>query len=146
MIRLGEVRTRIEEQVPDLAGRLGNAGQFSQLIERNQVPQVTPAGFVLLGGLTGGQGEVMTGLFRQFFQERILVVLAVRVAGDVLGEAGIDEATPLVRAVINAVCGWAPGDALGVFDLGSAELVGSKDGALLFQIDFTLNDQLRIAT
>ena len=48
--------------------------------------------------------------------------------------------------VIEAVCGWAPDDAIGVFELRSAELVGAKDGALIFQLEFTLNDQLRITT
>ena len=48
--------------------------------------------------------------------------------------------------MIEAVCGWAPDDAIGVFELRSAELVGAKDGALIFQLEFTLNDQLRITT
>jgi hypothetical protein len=146
MIRLDDVRERVEAQVPALAGRLGNAGDFANLIENNRLPQVTPAGYVLPGGLLGGRADVVTGMFRQSFQETVIVVLVCRVAGDPLGNAALDEVTPLVREVIPAVVGWAPADAIGVFELRQAELIGAKDGALVFQIDFALNDQLRITT
>ena len=145
MSRVDEVRERIETEVSDLSGRLGNAAQFSTVIETNQLPQVTPAGFVLPGGMRGGAAELVTGLFRQSISESVFVVVVVRVAGDALGAAAMDEAWPIVTAVRDAVVGWGPAGAMGVFTLASAELVGSKDGALIFQIDFTLQDQLRIA-
>ena len=144
MIRLDDVRGRIEAQVPDLAGRLGNAGDFANLVEHNRLPQLTPAGYVLPGGLRGGAPDVVAGLFRQAFDEVVSVVLVSRVAGDPLAAAAIDEISPLVRSTVEAVAGWAPDDAVGVFQLAQGELVGEKDGALVFQIDFTLNDQLRI--
>ena len=73
-------------------------------------------------------------------------ILADRVTGDPLGDKALKDISPLVAAVIEAVCGWAPDDAIGVFELRSAELVGAKGGALIFQIEFTLNDQLRITS
>jgi len=145
-IRIDDVRQRIEAQVPALAGHLGNAGDFANLVEHNQLPQQTPAGYVMPGGLRGGQADAATGLFRQAFDELVIVVLVTRVAGDPLASAAIDEISPLVRATINAVVGWGPADAIGVFQLAQAELVGAKDGALVFQIDFALFDQLRITT
>ncbi|MBN9504921.1 MAG: hypothetical protein J0I69_02750 [Altererythrobacter sp.] len=144
VLRLDAVRERVEALVPDLAGRLGNAGDFANLVERNQLPQVTPAGYVVPGGLRGLAADAATGLFRQHFQEIVSVVLVCRVAGDPLHARAIDAATPLVRATLEAVLGWAPDDAIGVFELVQAELVGAKDSALVFQIDFALNDQLRI--
>lgn len=145
MIRLDDVRTRVEAQVPDLAGRLGNAGAFADLVERNQLPQITPAGYVLPGGISGGTPDVTTGLFRQDFREIVSIVLVSRVAGDPLRNKAIDELAPFVRTVIEAVVGWAPAGAIGVFQLQEAQLVGAKGGALVFQIDFALNDQLRIS-
>lgn len=144
MIRLEEVRERIETLVPSLAGRLGYAGQFTALVERNAMPQVTPAGYVLPGMLAGGTPSAASGAFIQNFRETVMVVLVVRVAGDALGAGGVDELTPIIRGVVEAVCGWGPDDAPGVFVLGSGELVGSKDGCAIYQLDFNLEDQLRI--
>jgi hypothetical protein len=144
MIRIDDVRARIEARVPALAGKMGNAGQFSQLVERNQMPQHTSAGFVLPGGLQGGSVNAISGLFVQGFAETVIVVLASRVANDPTGERATDELTPLVRNVIEAVCGWGPADAPGIFTLGSGELVGTEAGTLVYQLNFLLSDQLRI--
>ncbi len=144
MIRLSEVRARIEARVPALKGRLGHGGDFAELVERNQVPTNTPAGFVLMGGLQGGAADIAVGLFRQGFAETVIVVLVDRHAADPSGERAMDQLTPLVRATIEAVVGWGPDETPGVFVLSSAELVGVKQGALVVQIDFQLNDQLRI--
>lgn len=144
MIRIDEVRARIEAKVPALGGKIGNAGSFAQLVERNAMPQHSLAGFVLPGGLQGGQASAMTGSFNQFFAETVIIVLAAKVANDPTGERATDEITPLVRAVIEGVCGWGPDDAPGVFTLGNGELVGVQAGTLIYQIDFILDDQLRI--
>ena len=144
MIRIDEVRARIEAKVPVLAGKLGSAGAFAQLVERNQMPQHAVAGFVLPGGLRGGQASAVTGSFNQHFAETVIVVLAARVANDPTGGRATDEITPLVRKVIEGLCGWGPDDAPGVFTLGNGELVGVQAGTLVYQIDFTLDDQLRI--
>lgn len=144
MIRIDEVRARIEARVPALANRIGNAGQFAQLVERNQMPGHAVAAFVLPGALQGGNADLSVGLFRQAFQESVIVVLATRVANDPTGEKAADEITPLVREVITAVCGWGPDDAPGAFVLGAGELVGTQSGTLVYQIDFLLSDQLRI--
>lgn len=144
-MRLAAVSTRIGALVPELSGRTLHAGDFADLVDKNRLPQVTPAAYVLPGGMTGGQAQIMAGVTIQDFSETVMVVLAVRVAGDPLHAAAIDTAGPLVTAVIRAVVGWAPDDEVpGVFILGRAELVGAKDGLLIFQIEFNLMDQLRI--
>lgn len=144
MIRIDEVRARVEKFVPELAGRLEGAGRFAELIENNRLPQLTPAGFVLPGGFVGGPAQASAGLFVQNFRETVIVVVVVRVAGEALAMRAIDEVSPIVRKVVNAVAGWGPVDAPGIFVLERGELVGAKDGALVFQIDFALDDQLRI--
>ena len=144
MIRLEAVTRRIADKVPELAGRLKNAADFAQVIETNQVPQVTPAAFVLPGGMSGGAAEAGAGLFVQSFRETVSVVLMVRSAADPTSARAIDAATPLARALVKSVAGWGPDDAIGIFTLGRAELVGATRGVLTFQIDFELDDQLRI--
>jgi len=145
MIRVADVRERIEALVPDLAGALGTATDFAALIERNQVPQRPGAsGFILPGRLVGGPMGAMTGVFTQSVQQGVIVVLSVRVASDPTGAIALDQLSPVIDAVIRAVCGWSPDNAPGVWALSSAELVGSTAGTLIYQIDFTLQDQLRI--
>ncbi|MGB3165637.1 MAG: hypothetical protein WBA68_02560 [Alteraurantiacibacter sp.] len=146
MIRLDEVADRLQAEIEAFASdtRIGNAAQFSTLVEKNQTPQVTPAAFVLPGPLQGGQAQAMTGAFVQNFSETVIVVLFVKVAGDARGGRAIDEITPLIRQVVEAVAGWAPEDAVGVFTLANGELVGSQRGHLIYQLNFALNDQLRI--
>lgn len=144
MIRLDAVRARIEARAPALAGRMGTAGEFADLVDNDQVPQITPAGFALLGGIEGGAADAAAGLYRQAFVESVMVVLCDRYAGDASGGAAMDAITPLVREVVLGVVGWGPDDAPGVFVLRHAELVGIKKGALIFQIEFALQDQLRV--
>lgn len=147
MIRLDAVRERIAEKVAELpASRLLNAADFTNLVDNNQLPQVTPAAFVMFGGLLGREADAVTGLYRQNFEEGVSVVLFTRVANNPLQDQALADITPLVREIVTAICGWAPSDAIGVFVLRQAELVGAKGGALVFQIDFALNDQLRITT
>ncbi len=143
-MRVDLVTARIEEKVPCLVGRTLHAGDFADLVDKNRMPQVTPAAYVLPGGYTGGTVQAMTGQFVQDLSETVIVIVAVRVAGDPLHSAAVAQASPIVRQVIDGVAGWGPDDAPGVFALSRGELVGAKDGLLIFQIDFTLMDQLRI--
>lgn len=144
LLRLDDVRARLEATVPNLVGNLHNAGQFAQLIQRAQLPQWRTGAFILPGGLQGGGASAMTGAFTQALVETVNIVLVTRVQGDPTSERAVDELTPLIRAVIEALCGWAPDDAIGVFVLSQGELVGSQDGALIYQLDFALSDQVRI--
>ncbi len=144
MNRGDAVRARILARVPALAGRLESAAEFAQLVENNRLPQQTPAGFVLPGALVGGIADAAAGMFTQRVAETVIIVLVVRQARDALGGAAVAEAAPIVIDVIAAICGWSPDEAPGVFTLGRAELVGSQGDALVYQIDFTLDDQLRI--
>lgn len=141
--RIEEVKARIEAQVEDLSGQLREAGEFAELVEKKRLPSRT-GGFVLPGGLRGGTADAATGLFRQSFSEIVKVVLVVRVAGDPLRAKAVAGLVPLVRATIEAVAGWAPDDATGIFRLVQADLIGASGGALIFEIDFALDDQLRI--
>jgi hypothetical protein len=143
MIRLNEVRDRLATKAPEF-GTLGTAAQFAQVIEEGQLPQTELSGFVLPGPISGGVVTSTTGLFVQSFTEQVWVVLVIRSVAGELGEGSVDQLPDLVRTVIEGVVGWGPDDAPGVFALGSAELVGSKDGAVLYEIHFGLLDQMRV--
>ena len=94
--------------------------------------------------ISGGKVQLASGLFRQEVIETVSIVLCVRVAGDARGDRSIDEITPLLRSVVGAICGWAPANCPGQFLLSSGQLAGTQDSCLVYQLDFALDDQLRI--
>ena len=144
MLRLDDVRDRLALKVPALDGRIGNAAELSLLIERNQMPTVTPYAFVVPGGFTGRPARAVSGFFIQDFDEAVWIALFVRVAADPSGSKALEELTPLVRQVVVALCGWGPEDAPGIFELTNGQPAGSQAGSLAFHLEFTLQDQLRI--
>lgn len=140
----GDVTTRLLAKVPDLGNRIGTAAQLADAMAKNRLPQVTPAAFVIPLGLRGGQSNAATGLFRQGLDRLVGVVLVIRSAGDLLGEKASEELEPLIEKTIEAIAGWEPGSAIGVFRLGQGQLVSMNGGAVTYQLDFILDDQLRI--
>src|SRR5258707_688737 len=115
-VSISDVVTRLNAQVPALAGRIEGAAQLAALVKEGALPNVTPAAFVLPLGLQGNPGDAVTGMFRQMIGDTIAVVLVISVAGDVTGAASQPEVDMLRDAVIAAVAGWAPGNQVGVFE------------------------------
>lgn len=138
------------KDIVELTGRIRPAANLSDLMARGQAPQVCPAAFVLPLGLRGGSFNAMANLIVQDIVETIGIVLFVRSAGDATGSRMVDQLTPLRAAVIRAIVGWSPpsewldDEAVGVFRLGRGELVSLSAGLLVYQLDFTFDDQLRI--
>jgi hypothetical protein len=130
--------------IPALAGRVYGAAKLSELMARNALPQVCPAAFTLPLGLRGGQADAVTGLYRQAIEWLEGVLLVTRAAGDATGAAALDQLEPLITDVINAVAGVGPEDGFGVYVLRRGELVSLQQGTLTYQLDFAIEDQLRI--
>ncbi len=139
------VMDRLEAQVPELAGRIRGAKDIATLLEKGRLAQQTPAAHVLPLGLRGGRAEAMTGMFTQLFDEAVGVVLTVRSA-DAAGARVLDDIDGFLHRIIAAVAGWGPSDEVGVFVLARGQLVGTPPGAVVYQLDFTITDQLRIAS
>lgn len=138
-----EIIDRLQAIAP-LAGRVQGAARLADLQARNGTPQASPAAFVIGSALRGGPADVMTGMFRQALDRMVSVILFVRLAGDGTGAAGGVELEPLVEQVVTRVCGWAPEGAIGVFRLQRGELIAFAGGLATYQLDFVLDDQLRI--
>lgn len=134
--------------IAGLAGRIYGAAKLSQLMASNQLAQVTPAGFVLPLGLVGGRVDAATGMFRQGIERLTGVLLVVRAAGDATGAAALMTLEPLIDAVIGRMCGWSPDSNAvgGDYRLARGELLGLATGTLTYQLDFAIEDQLRITT
>ena len=101
---------------------------------------VFPAGLVPIG-----RGEGSSGIFTQMFDEAIGVLLTFRNAGQT-GERVLEDVRGLIMAVIAAVAGWGPDGAVGVFRLQRGTVVSLARGTLVYELDFAISDQLRIAT
>lgn len=143
------VKARLAD-VAALSGRIEPAASLSALMQRNQLPQVTPAAFVLPLGLRGGKADAAANIFRQQLNEVLGIVLILRTAGDATGAKGSDPLTALRNEVIRRIVGWSPpshwraDDTLAPFTLSRGELVTLSAGALVYQLDFAVEDQLRI--
>lgn len=138
------IKARIETNVPELAGRTGEAAELAAQMMRNSPPNVTPAAYVVPADLRGGKGSAMAGMFVQSVTETVSVVLFVS-GHDATGRRALSQVRPIMDAIIGAVAGWAP-DGRGVFELKLARRVSFDNATLIYQIDFAINDQLRIAS
>ncbi|WP_242095496.1 hypothetical protein [Sphingomonas sp. CROZ-RG-20F-R02-07] len=138
------VRDRLEA-IPALAGRIQGAAKLAQLTQAGAAVQANTAAFVLPLGLRGGKADAVSGMFRQSIDRLVGVVLMVRNLGDATGEKAFAELDPMIEAVIEALAGWAPDEAIGVYVLARGELVSISAGTITYQLDFALDDQLRIA-
>ncbi len=138
------VIARLKAEVPELGNRVEGALDLADMLRSGRLPENTNA-IVLPAGLSGRTADAATGIFRQDFTETIAVLLLARVY-DQTGRQALARIRPLIMEVVNALAGWAPGDELGVFQLARARIVSMAEGNLIYQIELTITDQLRIAT
>lgn len=136
---------RLSAEVTAITGRVQGAVEFGALVENGKVPPVTPAAFVIPGGMIGGAASAAAGAFIQNTEDVVQIVLALR-SHDASGARGLDPLKALIDAVLVCLCGWRPApSAPGVLMLQRGALVSLTAGLILFQIDLSLSNQLRIA-
>ena len=143
MSLLDLVSARLEARIPELAGRVYNAGDFARLMKEGILPPVPVSAHVLPLGLQGGAGDAISGLFRQSLDETVGVVLTLKTT-DPSGARVLASIDALIRQTIDCLAGWGPAEAIGVFHLARGTLLSVVGGAISYQLDFTLPDQLRI--
>lgn len=142
---VADLAARIADTVDGLSGRVQAAAELAELVRRKALPQASPFAFVLPLGLAGrSDGDAMAGAFTQMLDELFGVVLFVRTAGDVTGGKALPSIDELVWAVIAAVAGWGPDDVPGVFRVARGQLLSADAGAVIYQLDFALQQQVRI--
>lgn len=142
---IDEIIARLKSHVPALGGRAEGAMQLGALIASGAIPPRTPAAFVLPGGMLGREASAAAGSYVQGTDELVGIVLALRTS-EASAQGGIDPLKALVDAVLTALCGWRPtSNAPGVLVLKQAALVSLNAGLVIFQIDLTIQNQLRIA-
>lgn len=139
-----QVSDRIGAEVAALSGHVEDIAALAVLIAEGALPQADVCAFVCPLGFDDRGGESATGYHTQILEDSIAVILCVKARGDVKARKALPTIGDLKDAVIAAVAGWGPADAAGVFFVRRGRLVSAEGGLVLFQIDFSLTDQLRI--
>lgn len=140
---IGEVITRIEAEVPELSGRVDGGRAFVDLIRSRKAPAQSVAAYVFPSGIQGGRADAATGVYSQMLTHRTSVVIFVQ-SFDRTGATALDKIDQFLMRVVRAVAGWAPGDEVGVHRFERGQLIESGAGRLAYQLDFSIDDQLRI--
>ena len=138
-----ELKARIEATIPRLAGRTEGAADLAELSRTGAWPQHTPFAHVVPAGLQGLGATAAAGSFVQMYRELVSVVLTLRTY-DLTSGDDVPELHELIDAVLRAVAGWSPDEAVGVFRLARGSLIHNREGVLVYQLDFAIDDQLRI--
>lgn len=134
---------KLTAEVPELGPVMG-AVDFGALVAGGKMPQTTYSAFVLPAGLIGRSAEAGAGAFVQTFDEAASIILAIR-SFEAAGTRAIDPLRALVMKIFETLGGWTPGDETGALVLRTGRLVSMQAGLVVYQLDFTLTDQMRIA-
>ena len=116
---------------------------LTALIEKNKLPEVMPAAWVVsLGGDAEAPAQI-TGLIRQLERRRIGIVLVARVAGDAKGGKTQEIIDALEEEVLNKLLGFLPDTAIDGMIYLDGRLHGINNGAILYQMNFQCQRHLR---
>ncbi|MGK8234052.1 hypothetical protein ACLGGT_20415 [Roseovarius sp. MS2] len=140
---IDDVITRIEAEVPELAGRVDGGRAFVDLIRSKKLPAHSVAAYVFPSGIQGGRADAASGVYSQMLTYRTSVVIFVQ-SFDRTGATALDKIDQFLMRVVRALAGWAPGDEVGVHRFERGQLIESGAGRLAYQLDFSIDDQLRI--
>ncbi len=124
-------------------GRIESAGNLAALMQSGQASQPILRAHVLPADLTGRPGSAAAGAFVQTVERGVSVLITLPVF-DGTGRSAADVEA-LIASTVAALCGWGPDDFPGVFHLRLGRLLSLTGGIILYQLDFTITDQLRLS-
>ena len=142
---VAELVARIDSRVPELARRVEGAAELSELVRKGGLPQAPRHAFVLpLGLVARNQGDAAAGAFTQLVDEVFAVMLVIHAAGDIAGARSLATVDQLVWKLIAALAGWGSEEVVGVFSLRRGQLLSAEAGTVIYQLDFAIQNQLRV--
>lgn len=134
---------RLKDRVPDLGNRVAGAAEFAALAATGKRPQVMPAAHVVPTGIVGKPMQPQIGMYIQKVERLFSIILSVR-AADASAARSLTPAADMIEAIIQALAGWGLGERIGVMIFQRSTLVDAGQGALTYELSFSLSDQLRI--
>ncbi len=144
MTLVSTVKDKLGADIPALAGAVDEVADLAALVTAGALPQRPKAAFVIPLGFDDRGAESASGLFTQAIEDAIGVVLVVQAPGDPKARRALSTVDELKDAVLASLAGWAPADAVGVLVPRRGRLVSVTAGAVIYQVDFALSNQLRI--
>lgn len=145
MIEAQSIIDRLEAQVDGFASVKG-ALELAALLQSAPQVYAQPRAFVVPLGYRGGAVTSVAGAFLQSTDATFAVFLAFSAAADRAGARHVDLVSTIQSATINALCGWVPeGSAVhGDCRLARSYLAELKPGVIVYALEFTVPDQIRI--
>ncbi|GIT85406.1 hypothetical protein [Roseobacter sp. OBYS 0001] len=138
-----DVIARLQAEIAELDHRVEGAGAFAEMMRAKRLPQHTPAAHVLPLGIAGRAADSSAGAFTQMLEETVGIILTIRDQG-AMARRVLGDLRGFIFRIIEAIAGWGPTDSVGVFRFARGTLVSSSAGTFVYQMDFTIADQLRI--
>lgn len=147
MLDVGSIIARLSAQVPELASVKG-ASELAALLAAPPQVWARPQAHVVPMGIRGGPVQSAAGMYVQATDVSFSVYLAFPAHNDAKGARAMTDVAAVQNKVITSLCGWVPEgqDVDGEVRLARAYLAELKPGLLVYAIDFTVPDQMRITT
>lgn len=143
---LADIKTRLEARVVELDGRVGLAADFAAALKSGRAPRGGVNVYVLPGTTQGLPVEVTgAGMFVQMVRRGVTVASLLQ-STDPRGIRALETIDAFLTDIQQAICGWAPGDEVGVFELVAERQAPAQNGLFAYITDFRITDQLRITT
>lgn len=129
-----------------LLGSVEGAAELAALMAAPVQVWVKPRAHVVPLGIRGGAVQSATGGFIQGVEWAFAVFLTFSSHSDRKGAKRLDDISAVQNAVITALCGWVPEgvQAAGEVRLSRGYLAELKPGVVVYALEFSLPDQLRI--
>lgn len=134
----------IARLVPGTLRSVDSAMDIGRLLDSKSIRPNGIQAYVVPGDRLGGKVDAMTGFFVQNVAEVVGVVISVPVIDDPKATRKVDPTDTTIEAVIAAIVGWAPPGIVGVFTLVRGRILRFDPGLLLYGIEFSIENQLRI--
>lgn len=133
---------KLKADVPALGGRVDTAVDLAELVEKNVLPKVFPAVYVLWSGDRPSPNK-MANITVQDVAETASVVLVHKRFSDATGAKATEDVEPIVDAIIDSIVGYQIAPEIDPFEYQSGELIGLQLGAVFINLDFVTRRQLR---
>lgn len=144
MTLVDQVVDKIDSGIAVLQGRVDRAAAFAAMTKSGEMPQSTPAVFVLPLGFDARDPELATGAHVQRVFETVAVILVIDTAGDGLAARALPEMTELSDDIVTLIAGWVPDGAIAPVAVKRGRLIDITAGAIFYQLEFSLEGTLRL--
>jgi hypothetical protein len=144
---IDDLKNHIETTINTLSNRVQTAADLSELVRTKQLPSSPQTVFVLPLGLRAlSPAEVSANSFEQMLVETFGILIVVRNQNDATGGKALHPIETIVDALIANIAGWTPDDTIGVFSIARGQLISAAAGLVMYQLDFSIQTQVRNIT